>query len=170
MLNPVRTLLEPYLVWIRLGAVIVASLVIAFAVVRIQHWRADSHALAAAQARTAQVEREAAQAIATAKSQQMAAYKASEGFQREIETLRSRPVGTRVVRVLVPAATTVPATGPTARRPDAAGKGSGVVLDPVGETASRDISADLGALMLEADSCSAQLRGLQAWVRSVSQP
>ena len=170
MFSALRTLLEPYLAWIRLGAVIVAAFVIAFAVVRVQKWRDDSHALAAAQARTEQVEREAAQAIATLQAQHRAAYAASKGYQNELEDLRNRPAGARVVRVLVPAAAPVRAPGSTPRGPDAAGQVAGVVLDPVGETASRDISPDLGALMLSADACSAQLRGLQAWVRSVSQP
>lgn len=42
-----RALLEPYLVWIRLGAVIVASLALAFAVVTVRKWHRDSIALKA---------------------------------------------------------------------------------------------------------------------------
>jgi hypothetical protein len=160
----IRELLEPYLVWIRLGAVIIAAFVIAFAVVTVKKWHRDSLALASAKAETAEIAAQAQLAIETLAAQQRAAYAASEGFQREIQELRDRPVPVRTVRVLVPARAAVPAAGATPGRPDAGAQAAGVVHPDAGQVASRDIGPDLYALTLEADRCSAQLRGLQAWV------
>lgn len=160
----IGAVLEPYLAWIRLGAVIVAAFAVAFAAVTVKKWHRDSLALASAEAERDELAAQAQSAIATLAAQQRAAYAASEGFQREIQELRDRPVPVRTVRVLVPARAAVPAPGPAAGRPDAGAQAGGLVQSRAGPAASRDIGPDLYALTLEADRCSAQLRGLQAWV------
>ena len=160
----------PWMVWVKLGAAaIVISLLIAVGLV-VRGWHNDSLALASAQADLKEISEQAAQAMATLAAQQRASYEASEGYQRELETLRNRPVSTRIVRVLVPARPTLPAPGATPGGPDGASQAGGVVHDGAGQTTSRDIGPDLNALMMEADRCSAQLRGLQTWVALTSPP
>ncbi len=160
----IGNLLEPYLVWIRLAAVLVAALVIAFGVVTVKKWHRDSLALASVEAERDEIAAQAQAALSILAAQQRAAYEASEGFQREVQELRDRPVPVRTVRVYVPARAAVPATGSTAGRPDAGAQASGVVHPGAGPALSRDIGPDLYALTLEADRCSAQLRALQGWV------
>jgi hypothetical protein len=150
------------LLYLRLGAVIVAALAFAFAWVTVSGWRDDSRSLADSEARYAALERQTAETIATLQRQQEAAYQASEGYQNELETLRGRPGRTRTVRVCNDTgAGGVSATSPATGGPDAARETGGVVPADVGFSV-RDV--DVTDLLLEADRCSAQLRGLQAWV------
>ena len=105
ILDPVRALLEPYLQWIRLGAVIVAALAIAFTVVTVKKWHRDSVALQATEARLALEEScEAgskcrARVAAAEAAQATINAEAMTQYEQEIARLNSRPVERRVIRV-----------------------------------------------------------------------
>jgi hypothetical protein len=153
------------ILYLRLVGVIAAALVFALLWVTVSGWRDDSRALADSEARYAALERQTAETIATMQRHQEAAYRASEGYQNELQSLRGRPDRTRTVRVCNdPAAGRVPAAGPAAGGPHGPGETARLVPADVGQSV-RDV--DVTDLLLEADRCSAQLRALQAWTRAV---
>jgi type II secretory pathway pseudopilin PulG len=141
--------LTPYLVWIKLGAVAILAAFLAFFAYKVTSWRNDSLALDATKAEMVALREAQAQSI-----------KASEGYQRELEDIRNRPVPSTPVRLCVkrPA---VPAAG---SGPGSAVPAPGMVSggDGADYQEGPDIAADLRALARRADEVSAQGRATQS--------
>lgn len=157
-----KAAIAPYLMWAKIGAVLAVALACGAFYLHYKHLEAKAERVDAAEARAEAVEANARQTLSKMAADQKASQKASEGYLNEIASLRARPVGP--VRVSIPAR--VPAPRAATGRPDAEVPPSGVVPGGVESDSgvSRDIGPDLSALMVEADKCSAQLRGLEAWI------
>ena len=140
--------LAPYLVWIKLGVFVILAAFLAFFAFKVTSWRNDSLALDATKQEMQQL-----------RDSQAASIEASEGYQRELEDIRNRPVPSTPVRLCVkrPA---VPAAG---SGPGAAVPASGVVPDGDGTDYQEgpDIAGDLRALARRADEVTAQARATQ---------
>lgn len=156
------------LLYVRIGIAAVVLAVLGWAGFIVHGWHRDAGRMAAAEADRDAIKAQAAQTIASLQESIVAAQAASQGYQNELSTLRAAARPVPAVRVCKPAGGSVPAVAAAARRPDAAGPPAGVVPGAVGGDSgvSRDIGPDLAALTDEADRCSAQLRGLQAWVQA----
>ena len=94
------------------------------------------------------------QTLAAERAAKVAADKASEGYQDELERLRNRPARVRTVRVCNGSPSDLPAAQPGPTGPGPAGG-----MGDAG--AGRDIGPDLYALAARCDALTAQLRGLQ---------
>ena len=143
--------LTPYLVWIRLGVFVILAAFLAFFAFKVTSWRNDSLALDATKQEMQQL-----------RESQAASIEASEGYQRELEDIRNRPVPSTPVRLCVkrPA---VPAAG---SGPGAAVPSPGVVQSTDGTDtemrAGRDIGPALRSLARRADEVSGQGRATQS--------
>lgn len=162
---PLPPVLAPYAIYARLVGWALAILAVVALGLTVNHWRVRAHETDAAEARADAAEANARATLAKMLANEKAAQAASQEFQREIDSLSHRPPP--VVRVCR-TAPAVPARGQPARRPDAASEAPGLVQGGTGPDTgiSRDIGPDLAALMDDADRCSAQLRGLEAWIKA----
>lgn len=146
MINP----LTPYLVWIKLGIALALAAFLAFFAFKVAGWRNDSLALDATKAE-----------MVALREAQAASIEASQGYQRELQDLRNRPVPGTPVRLCVkrPA---VPAAG---RGSGAAVSAPGVVQPDDGADSEvrggPDIGPALRSLARRADAVSAQGRATQ---------
>lgn len=143
----------------RIGLAALVLLVLGWVGFVVNGWHKDSLALSAAEARTEQIQREAAQTIATLKAAQEAAQKASQGLQDELQKLRHARKPAPVVRLCKPAPVPSPGEGRGGR--DGAGPGTGELP----ATPGRDIGGDLYGLADDADEVAARLRACQALLK-----
>lgn len=159
------------LTYAKIGITIAALAAITWFAVLVGNWHRDAGRMHAAEADRDRIAAESAQAMQTMATQLRASYAASEGYQNELSTLRSTARSIGPVRVCRTAPASVPAGTAATGRPDAAGAPAGVVPAATGGDPgiSRDIGPDLAALADAGDQCSAQLRGLQAWVTATRQ-
>lgn len=157
--------LNPYLSAIKVGALAVLIGLIAFCGYRVEKWHTDSLRVASVEAEAKRTTEQASQALQIQAKQLRASYEASEGYQREIETLHSTSVVIPAVRVCVPTPRLPPAS-PASSRPDATPPASGVVPAETSGDPGVNIGPDLAELADRGDRCSAQLRALQGWVRA----
>lgn len=124
-------------------------------------WRRDSNKLESAEARTAQIERDAKATIAEMERRYAESQQASEGYQNELQTIRNRPISVSPVRLCKQSS--VPKAGP-------APSGSGSTIpraeplpEPVGSDPEPgpDIGPSLRELAKRCDEVSAQGRAIQ---------
>jgi hypothetical protein len=138
MLNPIETIKL-------IAAALVTAALIACGVI-VHGWHRDAQALEGVRTE-----------LAAVKAQQEASQKASEGYQRELQDLRTARKPSPVVRVC---REPVPAAGSGGGR-DGATPGSGELP----QTAGPDIGPDLYGLADEADELAARLRACQALLK-----
>lgn len=158
----VQAAIAPYLMWIRLG-ILAAVLIGAGALIwRIHAWHAGYIELGhekACDVGTLCAERAAAQVAETQRKvaeQQAKQSEAATRYEVEIATLNARPV--RTVRLCNEANSGVVRDAAVAGAADQASTAAGVLP----ATPGRDIGPELHQLLVEAESVSAQLRGVLA--------
>jgi hypothetical protein len=142
-------MLNPYLVYIRLAVFAALLGFLAFFAYKVHSWRQDSLALDGAR-----------QELADVKAAQEASHKASEGYQRELEEIRNRPVTTGPVRLCVKR----PAVPSSGSGPSPTVPAAGVLQGADGGDYQEgpDIAADLLRLADEADEVAAKGRATQS--------
>ena len=149
--------------YLRLAAVAILATAVAVTAWRIHAWHDAYKALpgvkSALEAEKVCGEGSACAArVATLEAaQREASQRVVSDYERELESLRDRPIPVRTVR-LCPDNRGLPGARP-AGTADGAGAGAAVVP----EAAGRDIGPDLYQLAREADEVSARLRALQQW-------
>lgn len=150
--------------WRLIGAGVAVAALVAFGW-RVNEWRQGYHARAAAEARTAEIAKEAGEAMAKLAEQHRAALTASQGYQDELQSLRTvrDAAPSRPVRVCQqPRLPAAGANSTAPGRPDGSPAGSGSLPQESGP----DIGPDLYRDADQADEVSARLRALQEWVRA----
>ena len=155
-------MLNPYLLYIKLGLLAVALSVLAFAGYKVHGWHQDSQRLSAVQAEAAAQVAQAKAAMAEQQKRFSEAQRASEGYQHELSEIRARPVDRSPIRLCL--------NRPRVPGPDAATGGSSPALPAAGvlpeqaggdPVAGPDIGADLRDLAREADEVAAKGRAIQ---------
>ena len=142
-------MLNPYLVYIRLAVFAILLGFLAFFAYKVHSWRSDALQLGAVR-----------QEMESLKASQEASHKASEGYQRELEEIRNRPVTTGPVRLCVPK----PRVSSVKPGPSPAVPATGVLQGADGSDYQEgpDIAADLLRLADEADEVAAKGRATQS--------
>ncbi len=168
-LDPVRIALAPYTLWLKLGAVALAVVLI-FGT----GWKVGAGLTQARWQRAAiQAERERTAEVERARAAEQAANDHSQEVSRDYEARLSeldqqrraaiRRIGPVRVCNPVARASRVPAAADPSSRPDGAGARD-LVSGPTGGDLERDIGPDLTELAADADRCRLQLGSLQRWV------
>lgn len=143
-------MLNPYLLYIKLGLAVLALIVLGFFGYKVHSWHQDSLKLESAQKELEQV-----------KATYEAAQKASEGYQSELKEIRNRPVTTGPVRLCVKPRVSATPSGPSSTVSPA-----GVVSGPTGTDSEvregPDIGPALQRLIERAEQVSAQGRATQS--------
>jgi hypothetical protein len=141
--------LNPYLLYIKLGIAALILAVFGFFAYKVHSWRQDALELGVVR-----------QEMADLKASQEASQKASQGYQDELAEIRARPVTTGPVRLC----NKRPAVSPTGSGPSPALPASGVLQGADGSDYQEgpDIAADLLRLADEADEVAAKGRATQS--------
>jgi len=137
------------LAYIRMGIAAFVILLLVWGGLVVRGWHQDSLALDGAR-----------QELESLKASQEASHKASEGYQRELEEIRNRPVTTGPVRLCVKR----PAVSPAGSGPSPTLPATGVLQGTDGGDYQEgpDIAADLLRLADEADEVAAKGRATQS--------
>ena len=152
----------------RLVGFIAASIVAAWLWILVGHWHEDSLTLPRVVAQAKADASKAAQVLESTRTAYRAAQTASEGYQRELQQIASRPGPVGPVRLCIPARRSVPAAGPAPGGSGPAVPATGVV--PSGDAADldqgQDIGPDLAAYAARCEQVSAQGRAIQGLSQS----
>ena len=160
-LDPLAVI-RPYLLYVKAGLVLLLLIGLVAFWLLVKHWHTKSLRVDAAEARSVQIERDAAKTIA----QYQAAYKrsqeASNGYQNELAAIAARPVSRTPVRLCN--ATSVRPSGPVVGGPGQTLPAAGVLAAENGGDHSEgpDIRDDLNALAAEMEAVTAQGRAIQS--------
>ena len=147
----------------RLVAYGMAAVVLLWMLMLVRHWHADSLTLPRVVAQAKSDAAKAAQVLESTKAAYRAAQAASEGYQRELQVIASRPVPTTPVR-LCRAASSVRPASPATGGPSPVVPAAGVLPAEAGGDieSGPDIGPALRALLREADEVSARGRAIQS--------
>lgn len=157
-------MLNPYLLYAKLAAGAVLLALLGWLALTVNGWHKDSLRVAAVEARSAEIAKQAAQTIALVQSQLKSSQEASRGYSEELETLRSARKPAPVVRLCRPAANPVPAGSDPAARVDGGAAPAGLVREDA--AGDREVGQALFNVAEEGDRCSAQVRALQGWIKA----